>query len=668
MGDVNKYRKFLKELIHEEVKTDTKLERLKPRTDELGNFVMPKPRKKGIQSVSSGQATKNDTLRQDLERQSKISQTITEKRKELESGLTVVPIEQTKNTVQRIGDMIDMQDQARKNAKRLVNDPDEEQNIMTELLRRGTPDITLFNKVYPELFKFFEERTLITADEVMLQFDKIKRRINLQNVSDDFVFTRDTMATLVGDIMAQLSNVPPTPALIAAISTIETAVNAIETGNVDSRAKLDNITNALGNLSTDMQNMNPTNLANAVVQLSSTLSTPSTSSNMITQADMSTLVQDILTKLDNIPASPDLLNALGRIEGAVNLVEQSGASKRQIAKVVESLGKLSADVQTMNPTNLANAVVQLSISLPSQLAHAISSTSLPPDEMRGLVSSILTKLDNIPASPELLNALSRIEGAAGNPAMLSALKQLSIDIQSMNPNELKNAIVELSARIPETKDDQGIDEIDETDISDPIVAAYYRRMIGIADQGTSSETFEYVKSAMEDLIEKFKDDTQNDQPIKIAFNHEKGDKGATPFNHWGVVRKIFLDTNPSTNLNYKKAKDEFENKIIPAYESLNDVFNPPQKMSGSGIGRLPKKRSCKSKCGAGGGVSKVSDKDRSEITVDNAGKKWRRGNRIIPQSELNAEANARARYEVIRERPPHPIPAWQQRIIDGKKL
>jgi hypothetical protein len=700
MGDVDKYRKFLKGLIKEEVKTDTNLERLKPRTDELGNFMVPKLSKKvKTQLLSSQQSNKNDTLRQDLERQTKLSQTITEKRKELESGLTVVPVEQTKNTVQRIGDMIDMQDQARKNAKRLVDDPDEEQNIMTELLRRGLPDVTLFNKVYPELFKFFEGRTLITADEIMLQFDKIKKRINLQATSDDFVFTRDTMATLVGDIMTQLANVPPTPALIAAISTIETAVNAIETGNVDSRAKLDNITGALGNLSTDMQNMNPTALANAVVQLSQSMpvmmssaapvapvasaapvagtapvasAAPVAGTAPVVQSgisvdDMNQLVTSIIARLSGIVTpSQAFLDALAKVEGAVIALETGNVeSRKQSDTMTKVLEQVAQNVQQMDPTLLADSIVKLSQSLPAQLSNAVTSSlppSLHPDEMRSLVGDIIAKLDNVPASPELLNAIGSVESAvkaveSGNPAMLSALQQLSMDIQTMDPTELKNAIVALSARIPDVKDEYA--EITEDDISDPTVAAYFRRMINHTDRGTPSETFEYVKYMVEDLLERFKDATHDGSTMKIAFGHENGDKGDTPFNNWGIVRNIFLDKSSSTKLNYKKAKEEFADQIIPAYESLRDVFEPDQKMSGGGIGRKSTH-----KRGAGGGASTQLNNDNTRITYAGNGRRYRNGQPIFTQKELDAIEHERAKRAVTQSPAPPQLSKFQQKFVD----
>ena len=74
MGDVDKQRRFLKKLLRNEVLTDSKLEKLKPKTDELGNFVIPSRRKKLITSrFTPQQSIKNDSLRQDLERQTKIS-------------------------------------------------------------------------------------------------------------------------------------------------------------------------------------------------------------------------------------------------------------------------------------------------------------------------------------------------------------------------------------------------------------------------------------------------------------------------------------------------------------------------------------------------------------------------------------------------------------------
>ena len=137
MGEIEKRRIFLKDLLRNEVSSDIRLERLKPKTDELGNYVMPPKRKNRVSTkITLTQSEKQNALMQDLARQTQISNTTVEKRKEMDNGLTVIPIEQTRSTVQKIGDTIDMQDTARKNARRLVNDPDEEQNIMSVLISR----------------------------------------------------------------------------------------------------------------------------------------------------------------------------------------------------------------------------------------------------------------------------------------------------------------------------------------------------------------------------------------------------------------------------------------------------------------------------------------------------------------------------------------------------
>ena len=137
MGEIEKRRIFLKDLLRNEVSSDIRLERLKPKTDELGNYVMPPKKKNRVSTkITLTQSEKQNALMQDLARQTQISNTTVEKRKEMDNGLTVIPIEQTRSTVQKIGDTIDMQDTARKNARRLVNDPDEEQNIMTVLISR----------------------------------------------------------------------------------------------------------------------------------------------------------------------------------------------------------------------------------------------------------------------------------------------------------------------------------------------------------------------------------------------------------------------------------------------------------------------------------------------------------------------------------------------------
>jgi hypothetical protein len=491
MQTVTQRRKYLTQLVKKEAQNDRELRSLIPQTDDQGNHVIQKENKKpivqsdapksnipksNIPKSSIQQNIKNGKHIRDLERQTNITHTIEEKQKEFNAGLTVIPIEQQRSTVQRISDSIAMQDQARKNAKRLTNDDNEVQDVMSNLIPRGEAIITLFNKVYPELYKFFENRSLITAQEIIRQFDKIERRVNLQNTSDDFVFTRDTMDNLIGDIMTRIGGMPANADLVTALNDIEAAVHNVDRGNVQSQAELTNITNGLAQLSTDIQTMDPTQVVAAVTALSAQLQ--SQHQDLPTQGNMRALFDELLLKLDNVPPTPELLNALHEIQTAV----ESGNVSANVATTLATLTTAPTAAPGVAPSSaesqqLINSVVNLS----NQLLH-LQSTQLNKHDMTTLVDSILVKLDHVPASPELLNALSDIDvaisnmdttmsnaNAASQTAITNALAQLSSDVQTMDPQQLTNAVLALGTKLDGIQTTQ-LTQGDMQSLTDSIIA------------------------------------------------------------------------------------------------------------------------------------------------------------------------------------------------------
>jgi hypothetical protein len=104
------------------------------------------------------------------------------------------------------------------------------------------------------------------------------------------------------------------------------------------------------------------------------------------------------------------------------------------------------NIQSMNPNELKNGILQL------------SSNALNISDLKNIVLDVIIKLDDIPQSPEL----SSIEGAVetGNTALQ----------QSINPNELKNA---MSTKMLERINSEEDDENDEEPLSDIDISIDY---------------------------------------------------------------------------------------------------------------------------------------------------------------------------------------------------